>query len=85
MTRMERVQTRNRDAKLVCIELQPNAHTQAQERRDILNVGGFSDQVFGLVSDFAAGNMDDGHWIGVIKAVEISRAGSAETFLPRLR
>lgn len=63
--------SRNGDAKLVCIDIQPYAHTQAQERRDILNVGGFSDQVFTLVSEFAAGNLDDGHWIGVIEKVEI--------------
>ena len=62
---------RNLNAKLVCIDIQPNAHTQAQERTDILNVGGFSDQVFTLVSDFAAGNMDAGHWAGVIEAVEL--------------
>ena len=63
--------SRNGDAKLVCIDIQPYAHTQAQERRDILNVGGFSDQVFTLVSEFAAGNLDDGHWVGVIEKVEI--------------
>ena len=61
----------NSDAKLVCIDIQPNAHTQAQERRDILNVGGFSDQVFTLVSEFANGNLDDGHWVGVIEEVEV--------------
>lgn len=63
--------SRNGDAKLVCIDIQPYAHTQAQERRDILNVGGFSDQVFTLVSEFAAGNLDDGHWVGVIEKVEV--------------
>jgi 60 kDa SS-A/Ro ribonucleoprotein len=63
--------SRNTDAKLVCIDIQPYAHTQAQERRDILNVGGFSDQVFTLVSEFAAGNLEDGHWAGVIEKVEV--------------
>ena len=63
--------SRNSDAKLVCIDIQPYAHTQAQERRDILNVGGFSDQVFTLVSEFANGNLDDGHWVGVIEKVEV--------------
>jgi 60 kDa SS-A/Ro ribonucleoprotein len=63
--------SRNTNAKLVCIDIQPYAHTQAQERRDILNVGGFSDQVFTLVSEFAAGNLEDGHWAGVIEKVEV--------------
>lgn len=63
--------SRNSDAKLVCIDIQPYSHTQAQERRDILNIGGFSDQVFTLVSKFADGNLGDGHWVGVIDEVEV--------------
>lgn len=62
---------RNKDAKLVCIDIQPNAHTQAQERADILNVGGFSDQVFTLVSEFANGTMNAEHWVSVIDKVEV--------------
>ncbi len=38
--------------KLVCIDLQPNSTTQAPERSDILNVGGFSDAVFGVIAAF---------------------------------
>ncbi|HKX85000.1 MAG TPA: TROVE domain-containing protein [Pyrinomonadaceae bacterium] len=62
---------RNRDAKLICIDLQPNAHTQARERADILNIGGFSDQVFTLISDFSNGSIDPDHWVGVIDRVEL--------------
>lgn len=71
MKQWNEFKSRNGDAKLVCIDIQPYGHTQAQERRDILNVGGFSDQVFTLVSEFANGNLDDGHWVGVIDKVEI--------------
>ncbi|MBX3243704.1 MAG: TROVE domain-containing protein [Acidobacteria bacterium] len=71
MRQWNEFRSRNRDAKLVCIDIQPYAHTQAQERRDIFNVGGFSDQVFRLVSDFAAGRMSDGHWVDVIEKVEV--------------
>jgi hypothetical protein len=35
---------RNPQARLVCIDIQPYATTQALERSDILNVGGFSDR-----------------------------------------
>ncbi len=63
--------SRNRDAKLVCIDIQPYAHTQAQERADILNVGGFSDQVFSLIHEFAGGTLNVEHWVGVIEEVEI--------------
>jgi 60 kDa SS-A/Ro ribonucleoprotein len=71
MRQWNEFKSRNGDAKLVCIDIQPYAHTQAQERRDVLNVGGFSDQVFTLVSEFASGNLDDGHWVGVIEKVEV--------------
>src|SRR4029077_20222127 len=36
--------------KLACIDLQPYTTTQAAERSDILNVGGFSDAVFSVVA-----------------------------------
>ncbi len=42
-----------------------------KECSDILNVGGFSDQVFTLVSEFAGGTLDAEHWVGVIEKVEI--------------
>jgi 60 kDa SS-A/Ro ribonucleoprotein len=71
MKQWNEFKSRNRDAKLVCIDVQPYAHTQARERADILNVGGFSDQVFTLVSEFANGNLDDGHWVSVIEKVEL--------------
>jgi 60 kDa SS-A/Ro ribonucleoprotein len=61
----------NKDAKLALIDIQPYAHTQAQERPDILNVGGFSDQVFTLVSEFAGGSLEAGHWTSVIEKVEV--------------
>jgi len=34
---------RNPKARLVCIDIQPYRTTQAKERDDILNIGGFSD------------------------------------------
>ena len=36
--------------KLVCIDIQPYGSTQAAERADILNIGGFSDAVFNVVA-----------------------------------
>ena len=51
----ERFRTRNPDAKLALIDLQPNATTQVQTRADVLNIGGFSDAVFELLSLFANG------------------------------
>jgi len=62
---------RNRQAKMVCIDIQPYANTQAKEHEDILNIGGFSDQVFDLIADFAAGNLNADHWVGVIEKITL--------------
>jgi len=70
MKQWNEFRSRNKGAKLVCIDIQPYAHTQANDRTDILNVGGFSDQVFTLVSEFANGTLDDGHWVSVIEKVK---------------
>jgi 60 kDa SS-A/Ro ribonucleoprotein len=69
MLMWELVKARNPEAKLVCIDVQPYGHTQAQDRDDILNVGGFSDAVFEVVASFAKG--DGAHWIEVIQRVEL--------------
>lgn len=62
---------RNPRAKLVCIDIQPYATTQATEREDVLNIGGFSDRVFDVIAEFANGTLTPDHWVGVIDAVEI--------------
>ncbi len=71
MKQWNEFKSRNPQAKLVCIDLQPYVNTQAKERADILNIGGFSDQVFNLVSEFANEKMNADHWIGVIEMVEL--------------
>ncbi len=62
---------RSPQARMVCIDIQPNRTTQAQERSDILNVGGFSDSVFEIVAAYAKGELDAAHWVGRIEAVEL--------------
>ena len=62
---------RNRRARLVLIDLQPYATTQALEREDILNIGGFSDQAFDVVAEFAAGRLSGDHWVERIDAVAL--------------
>ena len=62
---------RNPAARLACIDVQPYRTVQAIEREDILNVGGFSDQVFDVISEFARGELNADHWIGVIKSVAV--------------
>ena len=62
---------RNPNARLACIDVQPYRTVQAVERDDILNVGGFSDQVFDVISEFARGQLNAAHWIGVIESVAL--------------
>ena len=63
--------SRNPQARLVCVDIQPYGTTQAAEREDILNVGGFSDQVFETIAEFAAGRLAAKHWLSVIESIEI--------------
>jgi 60 kDa SS-A/Ro ribonucleoprotein len=60
---------RNQNAKMVSIDIQPYASSQVQERMDILNVGGFSDQVFDIIDLFAKNKLTGEHWMSVIKEV----------------
>ncbi len=55
--------------KLVCIDIQPYTSTQAPERDDILNIGGFSDAVFQVVSGFLSG--DGGRFVQEVAATKL--------------
>ena len=71
MAEWTRLKARNSAAKLVCIDIQPYGTTQAAERDDVLNIGGFSDAVFDQIAAFAAGEMGADHWVGQIAATEL--------------
>jgi 60 kDa SS-A/Ro ribonucleoprotein len=46
----------------------PNTTVQAQDRQDILNIGGFSDAVFDLIASFSDGTHGADHWIAAIES-----------------
>jgi len=71
MNEWAKFKRRNPAAKMVCIDIQPYGHTQAKERPDIVNVGGFSDQVFRLIADVASGGTDTDHWVDTIAAMRL--------------
>lgn len=71
MREWEVFKERNPQAKMVCIDIAPYGTTQAAERGDILNVGGFSDDVFKIIAAFAAGQLGAQHWVGEIEAVSL--------------
>jgi 60 kDa SS-A/Ro ribonucleoprotein len=64
-------QQRNPQAKMICIDIQPNGTTQGKERSDIINVGGFSDHVFQLIADVAGGRFSENHWVNEISQMRI--------------
>ena len=70
MREWEKLKDRCPRAKLVCIDLQPYGTTQAASRRDILNVGGFSDAVFETLSTFAMGE-GERDWVAEVKEMEV--------------
>jgi 60 kDa SS-A/Ro ribonucleoprotein len=71
MQEWETFKVRNPNAKLVCIDIVPNGTTQAAERSDVLNVGGFSDEVFSIVAAYAAGQLNANHWVGEIESITL--------------
>ncbi len=60
------------EAKLVCLDIQPYTTAQAQNRHDILNIGGFSDQVFTLIGSFAKHDMGEDFWVEEIEKTELA-------------
>ena len=60
------------EAKLVCLDIQPYVQAQARNRHDILNIGGFSDQVFTLIGSFAERGMGTDFWVEEIEKTELA-------------
>ena len=58
----------NPGAKLVCVDLAANHSTQAKDRKgQILNVGGFSDDVFKVVGAFLESSGSNNYWADLIE------------------
>jgi 60 kDa SS-A/Ro ribonucleoprotein len=71
MNEWQKLKQRSPNARMVCLDLQPNTTSQAIERPDIMNIGGFSDQVFKIVARFAKGELAGEHFVSEIKNIEI--------------
>jgi 60 kDa SS-A/Ro ribonucleoprotein len=68
MRQWERLKKLNPQARLMCIDIQPGPATQAADRDDILNVGGFSDAVFDVIEQFTSGQYSAQHWVKAIES-----------------
>ena len=65
------LRTRNPNAKLVLIDLQPDATSQVVDREDVLNVGGWSDAAFDVIGQFLSGELTGDHWASLIRSVAL--------------
>ena len=71
MTEWNKFKARNPNAKLVNIDITPSASTQTHDRDDILNVGGFGDQVFDVIARFLELGNNKDLWIKTIEEVKL--------------
>lgn len=71
MNEWSKFKARSPQARMICIDIQPHGTVQAREREDIVNVGGFSDEVFRLLANVAAGRYAPDYWVREIEAVRL--------------
>jgi 60 kDa SS-A/Ro ribonucleoprotein len=71
LNEFSKFKSRNPKAKLVCIDVTPNDTTQAHDREDILNIGGFSDQVFDVIAKFIELGNNKDLWVKSIESVTL--------------
>ena len=72
MIEWEALRVRSQNARLVNVDLQPNTTVQAPSRKDILNLGGWSDACFGVVASFLAGTLGPDAWVGEIEKIDLA-------------
>jgi len=71
MSEWKKFKSRNKKAKMVCLDINPEPSTQAKENNDILNIGGFSDVVFDIIAEFYNGKLNVNHWVGLIDELAV--------------
>jgi 60 kDa SS-A/Ro ribonucleoprotein len=65
----EKYRRRVKNAKLICLDLQPEASAQVPEREDVLHIGGWSESVFEIIRDFVQG--ESSGFVEEIEKVEL--------------
>jgi 60 kDa SS-A/Ro ribonucleoprotein len=71
LTEWNKFAVRNKTAKLVCMDLTPRNTGQVTEHSNILQVGGFSDAVFNVISTFMESGHDKNHWVSEIEKISL--------------
>lgn len=63
---------KNKKAKLINIDIQASVSSQAKTSKDVLNIAGFSDQVFTVIDSFVKGDLNGDHLVSKIEnSVEV--------------
>lgn len=62
---------RNPTSRLICCDLTPRNNSQIEINTDVLQVGGFSDQVFDVICSFIKNVDREDHWVDLIEKIEI--------------
>ena len=70
-TEWKTFKNRNKNARLVCIDLTPNPVSQVKEQEDTLLVGGFGDQCFDVIASFIEYGTSKSHWVGEIETISL--------------
>lgn len=71
MRQWEELKQRCPKARMVCIDLQPYATSQAVESMDVLHVSGFTDAVFDLLASVASDGTDARRWVERVEAIAL--------------
>jgi len=66
------VKRQHKHTKMVCIDLTPNVSVQAPSTsKDIMNIGGFSDNVFTVLAEFVKGQWSPDFWVKDVEATTL--------------
>jgi 60 kDa SS-A/Ro ribonucleoprotein len=71
MVQWELFKKQNPNAKLINIDTASYETTQVSDRGDIMNIGGFSDQVFEGIAEFVKGKYGAGAWLKLIEGIKV--------------
>lgn len=60
-------------AKMVCIDLQANTTTQILDSKNVMNIGGFSDDIFNVINDFVNGKNGEVNFVEEINKISLDK------------
>lgn len=71
MNEWDKYQKRVKGARLICWDISPEGSSQFTEHPDVLNIGGFSDNIFTIISKFLDGTL--GSFVEEIEKISLDR------------